>query len=86
MPGPEPTPIVVTTRQREILERLARRETIPQRLLRRCNVVLEAADGANNTTVGRRLRILRSTALTWRKRWAEAAPALVLAEEERIDD
>ena len=86
MPGPKPTPIELTARQREILERLARRETNPQRLVRRCNVVLEAADGANNTQVGRRLKIQRSTARTWRERWAAAAPALVLAEEEGIDD
>lgn len=86
MPGPKPTPIELTARQHEILERLARRETNPQRLVRRCNIVLEAADGANNTQVGRRLKIHRSTARTWRERWAEAAPALVLAEEEGIDD
>jgi putative transposase len=86
MPGPKPTPIEVTVRQGEILERLARRETSAQRLVRRCNIVLEAADGANNAQVGQRLNIQRSTARTWRERWAAAAPALVLAEEEGIDD
>ena len=86
MPGPKPRPIELTARQREILERLARRETNPQRLVRRCNIVLEAADGANNAQVGRRLNIQRSTARTWRERWAAAAPALLLAEEEGIED
>ncbi|MGD8997741.1 MAG: helix-turn-helix domain-containing protein [Anaerolineae bacterium] len=86
MSGPKPTTIELTVRQREILERLARRETNPQRLVRRCNIVLEAADGANNTQVAQRLNIQRGTARTWRERWAAAAPALLLAEEEGIDD
>jgi putative transposase len=86
MPGPKPRSIELTARQREILERLARRETNPQQLVRRCNIVLEAANGANNTQVGQRLNIQRSTARTWRERWAAAAPALLLAEEEGLDD
>jgi hypothetical protein len=51
MPGPKPRSIELTARQREILERLARRETNPQQLVRRCNIVLEAANVANNTQV-----------------------------------
>jgi putative transposase len=86
MPGPKPASIELTVRQREILERLARGETNPQRLVRRCNIVLQAADGANNTQVAQRLNIQRGTARTWRERWAAAAPALLLAEEEGIDD
>ena len=86
MPGPKPTPIELTARQRDILERLARRETSPQRLVRRCNIVLGAADGANNEQIGRRLDIQRGTARTWRERWADAAPGLLVAEEEGMDD
>ena len=86
MPGPQPTEIELTTRQDEILERLARRETSPQRLVRRCNIVLEAAKGANNEQIGRRLNIQRGTARTWRERWAAAVPGFVMAEEEGVDD
>ena len=86
MPGPKPTPIELTVRQRKILERLARRETSAQRLVRRCNIVLKAADRANNAQVGQRLSIQRGTVRTWRDRWAAAAPGLLLAEEEGIDD
>jgi putative transposase len=86
MPGPKPTPIELTERQSDILERLARRETSAQRLVRRSNIVLEATDGANNTQIARRLNIQRGTARTWRERWAAAAPALSLAEEEGIDN
>jgi putative transposase len=86
MPGPKPRSIELTARQRETLERLARRETSTQRLVRRCSIVLEAADRANNTQVGQRLNIQRSTARTWRERWAAVAPALLVAEEEGISD
>jgi len=86
MPGPEPTSIELSVRQREILERSVRRETNPQRLVRRCKIVLEAADGANNTEVAQSLDIDRGTVRIWRERWAAAAPALLLAEEEGIDD
>jgi putative transposase len=86
MPGPKPTLIELTTKQREILERLARRETSAQRLVRRSNIVLEAADGANNAQVAQRLHIQRGTARTWRERWAAAAPGLLLAEEDGLDD
>jgi putative transposase len=86
MPGPRPTSIELTARQRKILERFVRRETSPQRLVRRSSIVLGAADGANNEQIGRRLNIQRGTARTWRERWAAAAPGLQLAEEEGIDD
>ena len=86
MSGPKPTPIELTKKQRDILERLARRETSTQRLVRRTRIVLEAAGGANNTQVARRLHIRRGTARTWRERWAAAASALSLAEEEEIED
>ncbi len=86
MPGPRPTSIELTARQRKILERFVRRETSSQRLVRRCSIVLGAADGANNGQIGRRLNIQRGTARRWRERWAAAAPGLQLAEEEGIDD
>jgi transposase len=76
----------LTVRQREILERLARRQTNPQRLVRRCNIVLEAAGGANNAQIGRRLNLQRGTVRPWRERWAEAATGLLTAEEEGVDD
>jgi len=86
MPGPKPISIELTVRQRKILERLARRETSTQRLVRRCNIVLAAAEGGNNAQVGQRLNIQRGTARTWRERWVAAAAGLLLAEEEGIDD
>ena len=86
MSGPQATRIGLTAKPRKILERLARRETSPQRLVRRYKIVLEAADGANNEQIGRRLGIQRGTARIWRERWASAAPGLFVAEEDEIGD
>ena len=45
MRGPQADPIVLTARQQSLLERLARRQTSPQRLVRRVQIVLAAAAG-----------------------------------------
>ena len=52
MSGPQPTRIELTVRQREIFERLNRRERSSQQLVRRCRIVLGAADGASNEQIG----------------------------------
>ena len=86
MSGPQPTRVELTVRQREILERLNRRERSSQQLVRRCSIVLGAADGASNEQIGQRLGIQRATARRWRKRWATAGAGMGLAEEEGMDD
>lgn len=86
MPGPQPTPINLTARQRAILERLVRRQTSPQRLVRRAKLILAAAEGANNEQVAKRLALTRGTVHLWRERWLAAAPRLAAAEAEGGDD
>ncbi len=76
MRGPKPPPILLTDRQRAILERLTRRQTSPQRLVRRAHVILAAAAGHNNDHVARQLGLDRGTVRTWRARWLTAVPAL----------
>ncbi len=80
MRGPKPTPIVLTAAKRAVLERLARRESSCQQLVRRVRIVLEAAEGGNNEQVGERLGLYRATVRTWRGRWLEAASRLEAAE------
>jgi putative transposase len=82
LPGPQPTPIVLSDRQRSVLERLVRRQTNPQRLVRRAKFILEMASGTNNAQVARCLKHTRKVATLWRQRWLEAAPTLVAAEAE----
>ena len=80
MRGPKPPPILLTDRQRAILERLTRRQTSPQRLVRRAHIILAAAAGHNNDCVARQLGLDRGTVRIWRTRWLTAAPELAALE------
>jgi putative transposase len=85
MPGPAPQSIAVTARQRAVLERTVRRDTSPQRRVRRARIILAAVAGANNEEVGRRVGVTEETARLWRGRWAAAGEALRAAEAEGDD-
>jgi putative transposase len=82
MRGPKPSPIILTPTQRDTLKRLKRRQRSPQQLVRRVQIILEAASGANNAQIARLLGIDRGQVRTWRKRWLEATLRLTAAEEE----
>lgn len=82
MRGPKPPPIILTPTQRQTLQRLERRQRSSQQLVRRVRIVLEAASGVSNTRIAGLLGIDRAQVRTWRKRWLEAAPRLMAAEEE----
>jgi putative transposase len=81
MRGPKPPPIVLTPTQHVVLQRLARRQTGAQRLVRRARIILEAASGANNEQIAKLLGVDRGTVRTWRMRWLEALPRLKAAEK-----
>lgn len=74
MPGPNPVSIELSTREREALNRIVRRQLAPQNLLRRVRIVLEASQGRSNTAIADRLQINRDTVITWRRRYSEAQP------------
>lgn len=76
MSGPQPVPITLSPRQRQILTHLMRRATGEQRLVRRSQIVLTMAAGANNEQAGRQLGLHPQTISAWRRRWVEAAPRL----------
>ena len=61
MSGPQPSPVTLPARRRALLESLARRPSSPQQLARRAQIVLAAADGANNEQIARRLQLCRET-------------------------
>ena len=81
MPGPQPPPIILTERQRNMLAHLARRVTSTQRLARRARIVLAAAEGANNEQIAERLGINRETSRLWRGVWLENEERLGVAKE-----
>ena len=76
MRGPKPTPITLSPDQRAVLERVVRRHTSPQRLVRRVRIIVEADRGVSNSRIGTLLGIDRGTVVSWRKRWLEAVPRL----------
>ncbi len=86
MRGPQADPVVLTARQQPLLERLARRQTSPQRLVRRVQIVLAAAAGQATDQIARQVGLDRGTVQRWRHRWWEAAPRLAAAEAAGEDD
>ena len=86
MRGPKATPIALTERQRALLERLARRHTSPQRVVRRSRVVLAAALGRATDQLADQLGLDRGTVQCWRGRWHAAAGARAAAEGAGDDD
>ena len=80
MPGPKPLSVTLSEKQHALLEHLSRRQTSSQRLVRRVNTILIAADGASNESIARRLRLDRDTVRMWRRRWQAGAEALDAAE------
>jgi putative transposase len=69
MPGPKPPEIVLTSEERNELERLVRAHTTGQQVAVRARVVLLAADGLSTEAVARRLSIDADTVRAWRARW-----------------
>jgi putative transposase len=86
MRGPQPPPVVLSDRLRAVLEHLVRRQTSSQRLVRRLQIVLAAADGRNNDQIARHHGIHRGTTQTWRTRWLVIAPRLEAAITAGDDD
>ena len=82
MSGPRPPKVSLTAGQRAILERLVRRATSPQRLVRRASIILAAAAGRNNDQIARQGGLAREMVQSWRNRWLAAAPRLAVAEVE----
>ena len=67
---PQRAEVVLTSEEREVLERWARRPKSAQALALRCRIVLAAADGVPSSEIARRLGCTRSTVGKWRGRFA----------------
>lgn len=81
MPGPAPV-VVVTDRQKEVLEAMIRAPSTPQRLAERARIVLMSARGQQNLEQASQLSVDRQRVRRWRQRWAEAQQRLVSAEQQ----
>ena len=69
--GRQLAPLVVTTEERESLERWTRRPKTGQALAQRARIILESAGGKSNTEVARCLRITNQMVGKWRARFLE---------------
>ena len=84
--GPQPTVIELSVRQQRILKHLLRRQTSTQRLVRRVNIILTAADGSNNEQIAKRFGLHRASVRHWRERWLSAAAGLAAVEAQESDE
>src|SRR5207302_1193055 len=78
--------VQLTTRQRTCLEQIIRRQTSPQRLVRRAKMLLALETGANECHVMRQMHLKRGTVRAWRQRWGAFAPKLEQLEAEEGSD
>ena len=78
--------VVVTQRQRAILERLCRSSTAEQRLVERAKIVLWSADGELCVEQAASLGVDAQRVRRWRQRWAEVMGMLASAEQQDVDD
>jgi transposase len=62
---------MLTNHEKEKLERLAKRYTTPYYVVVRAKIVLMAAQGLDNKTIGERLSLPRQIVSKWRKRFFE---------------
>ncbi len=80
MPGPAAVKIELSEAQKTILEQMVRQRRRGQGLVRRAQLILEAAAGETNAGLGRKYGHHRDVVHKWRQRWAEAEDALAAVE------
>src|SRR5262252_10334202 len=78
--------VQLTARQRACLEQIARRQTSPQRLVRRAKMLLALATGATQCHVMRQLHLNRGTVQVWCRRWCALASKLAQMEADGSSD
>ena len=86
MGKPQALAVPVSPAQRALLQRLARRQTADQRLVRRASILLALAADPCVEAAARRLGLTRLTVRHWRDRWLQAAPQLQQAEQEQAPE
>ncbi len=78
--------VVVTSRQKALLEAVVRTKLAPQQLVERSHIVLMSAEGRENMAQAEELGVDRQRVRRWRHRWARAQGALAAAENEGATD
>jgi transposase len=86
MAGTRSVVIVLSARQRELLERLVRSKKASQQLVERARIVLLSAAGRLNKAQAERLGVDRQRVRRWRHRWAAEMAHLNAAEDAGASD
>jgi transposase len=76
--------VVLSTEQREELEKLARGRKVPARVVERARIVLLAAAGKQNQEIAEICGVTRQTAGLWRRRFVEKGIAGILKDAPRV--
>lgn len=79
-------PVVLTARQRAILEPIGASRTAPARLVERVKLVLLAANGLADAEIADCLGVNAQRPRRWRARWLAAADALAQAEQQNASE
>lgn len=78
--GPKSAAVVVSPREKVVLEGLVRARSTPQHLAERCRIVLLSAEDWSNEAQAGKLGVDRQRVRRWRRRWSKAASRLSSAE------
>src|SRR5260221_5211021 len=76
MPSPQASQIQLSPLQQDLLQRLVKRTTSEQRLVKRGHIILEAAEGTSNTQIAHHQQVDYETVRRWRDRWHAAESRL----------
>lgn len=72
----EAAQIILTQRQKEILEKMSNSTHGELHFKIRATIILKASDGMSNRSISKQMGINRSVATKWRSRWAYASKHL----------
>ena len=72
--------VILTEKQHDILNKIARSKTASVRLVQRCQIILLAFGGALNTRIVSVVGLHRVHVGLWRRRWQESTEALIAVE------
>jgi hypothetical protein len=80
---PKAHEIILSKKQRAILNKYARGTHTPLHLKIRAQIILKADEGKPNITIACELNIQRGTVIKWRNNWAQAALEIQHTEDDR---
>lgn len=84
---PRPAPVVfLSSRQREVIERVARSTSEEHRLVERARIILRSANGEYCTDIAHGLGVDSQRVRRWRSRFAAKMGLLASAEEQDVAD